>query len=149
MGRGAPGLAWRDSDIVMVSITSLLGVIATVTAWFGATDAGSLAQQTAWLHVAVAGFAVSGIGLSVWLLRGRRAVGDRRVGLISLEDPDGEVPHASRTGRGKAPGPTEPMGLVRAPGMARVHHRDCPLVAGKPAEPAHPSDGDHCGVCGA
>lgn len=149
MRPGAPGLAWRDSDFVLVSIALLLGVIATVTASFGASGAGSLAQQNAWFHVAVAGFAISGIGLSMWLLRGRRAVGDRRVALISLGDPDPEVPRASRTGRGAALGATEPLGLVRAAGMARVHHRDCPLVAGKPTEPAHLGDGDHCGVCGA
>jgi branched-subunit amino acid ABC-type transport system permease component len=40
-----------------------------------------------------------------------------------------------------------PFNLVRAPGMARVHHPECPLVAGKAVGPAAPGDGELCRVC--
>lgn len=144
---GGERLAWRDGDIVMVSLTVLVGGIAIVAAWFGAAGTPTPSQQGLWLQLAVAGFAVSAVGLSLWLLRGRRAVGERRVALISL-DPGGQPaePAASR-GRTRDESPTTPVGLVRAAGMTHLHHADCPLVSGKTVRPSSLGDGEPCGVC--
>lgn len=140
-----PGWAWRDSDLVVVSITALLGLIAIIAAWFGASGSHSLTQQAMWLNLAVAGFAVSSVGLCLWLMRGRRAIGERRVALVSL-DPVEDEP-ASAPVRRPAAGSTASFDLVRAPGMRRVHDPACPLVAGKPVERANPGDGEPCAVC--
>lgn len=139
------GWAWRDSDVVMVSVTALLGLIAIIGAWFGASGASATTQQAAWLNIAVAGFAVSGVGLCLWLMRGRRAIGERRVALVSLDPVDDEPPAVPfQRPAGDA---TAPLGLVRAVGMRRVHELNCPLVAGKRVEPASLGDGDPCSVC--
>jgi hypothetical protein len=143
---------WRDGDILMVCATTLVGLAVIVAAWFGAGGTVSAARQAAWLNVAVAGFAVSSGGLCLWLLRARRAVGERRVALISLAPPGEpqEEPGAARPSRrAEATDTTVPLRLVRAAGMERLHHPECPLVAGKDVTPAGLDDGDPCGVCGA
>lgn len=141
-------LAWGDGDIVMVSIVALVGLGAIMGAMLGASRATTPAGQATWLSMAAAGFAFSALGMCLWLLRGRRAVGERRVALISLEA-DHEQP-AAQVGRWNGTHPqnsTTPKSLVRVVGMERVHRCDCPLVAGKPAEPASLADGEPCGVC--
>jgi len=139
-----PGWAWRDTDVVMVAVTTVLGFSGIAGAWFGADGASSLAQQAMWLNVAVAAFAVSGVGLCLWLMRGRRAVGERRAGLVSLDPVDDEPPAApARVRRGG----TGELTLVRATGMRRVHDPSCPLVEGKHVEPATLGDGEPCAVC--
>lgn len=146
---GGGRLAWADGDIVMVSLTALVGGIAIVAAWFGAGGTATPSQQGFWLQLAIGGFAVSAAGLSLWLLRGRRAVGERRVALVSL-DPGSEPPVAEQPGRGArgVSASTAPLGLVRAAGMTHVHHAGCPLMAGKTALSAGLGEGEPCGVCG-
>lgn len=146
IGRGGSDLAWRDGDIALVVATALVGLIAILAAWFGASGSPTLTNQVAWLNLAVAGFAIFAIGNCLWLLRGRRAVGERRVALISLEAEEGESPVASTASTAFS---TVSLELVRGAGMARVHYPDCPLVAGKALEPAGLSVGEPCGVCAA
>ncbi|MBA0126552.1 hypothetical protein H0B56_13455 [Haloechinothrix sp. YIM 98757] len=139
--QGARHLAWRDGDIVTLAVTALVGPIAIAAAWAGAERAGSALARAGWLQVGVAGFAIFAGGVCLWLLRGRRAVGERRAALISLEQRAADVPRTTHaTG-------TESPELVRAEGMARVHRPGCPLVAGKHVDPASPGDGRSCEVC--
>ncbi|MGH3521132.1 MAG: hypothetical protein ACRDQ7_27900 [Haloechinothrix sp.] len=135
------GLPWRDGDLVMVCLTAIAGLAAIVAAWFGASGTVSVVRQAAWLNVAVAGFAISAVGLCLWLLRLRRAIGERRVALISLDPVEDATPVAAA--------PTAEFELVRASGMSKVHFADCPLVVGKPVQPAYAGDGEPCGVCAA
>lgn len=140
----APGVRgpWRDADVIAVCLTSLIGVVLIVAAWFGAASAGTLTQQALWGTIAVAGLVVSGVGLSLWLLRLRRAIGHRRASLVSLDPPAAPEPTpAPRTHD------TASLPLVRAHGMRKVHDPDCPLVAGKDVQPAALGDGEPCVVC--
>lgn len=142
-GRG--GWAWRDGDVVLLVLTAVLGLVAIIGAWFGASGATTLARQAVWLEAAMGGFAVAGVGMCLWIMRGRRAIGERRAALVSLapeqDDPSEPAP-VRRTGD-----MTAPLHLVRAEGMRRVHSPDCPLVAGKAVWPADLGDGDPCTVC--
>ncbi|MGP3923304.1 hypothetical protein [Streptomyces sp. 8N616] len=151
-GAGRRPEPWRDGDVLTVCATTLIGLAVIVAAWFGASGTVSAPRQAAWLNVGVAGFAVSAGGLCLWLLRLRRAVGERRVALISLA-PQEDSEEASRTAASPRPArpadTTVPLPLVRAAGMARLHHPDCPLVAGKDVTPAGLDDGEPCGVCAA
>lgn len=144
-GRTQARTPWRDADIVMVAITGLLGLIAIAAAWFAASHAAGLAARGMWLNMAVAGFAVSATGLALWLMRGRRAVGERRMSLVSLEPvaPAEPEPAARPVGSGD----TGTVRVVRIPGTRHAHDRGCPLVAGKRVEPATLADGAPCGVC--
>ena len=140
-----PGAAWDDRDIIRMTVTSGLGLAAIVGAWFGASGTTAVGRQAIWLEVATVGFAVSAAGWSLWLLRGRRAIGEKKAALIALTPTETEEPSTPR--RSPRPAATMPLDLVRAPGMARVHHPECPLVAGKTVEPAAPGDGEPCQVC--
>jgi hypothetical protein len=149
VGRGAE--PWQDRDALMVCGTTLAGLALIVTAWFGAGGTASVARQTAWLNLAVAGFAVSSIGLCLWLLRARRAVGDRRIALISLaprEEQEDSYEAKPLRRAGAADGTASPR-LVRAAGMVRLHRPNCPLLAGKDVTGAAEEDGELCGVCAA
>ncbi|RVU23032.1 hypothetical protein EOT10_18350 [Streptomyces antnestii] len=160
-GRTVP---WRDRDVMTVCGTSLAGLALLVTSWFGASAEVSTARQAAWLNLGVAGFAVCAGGFCLWLLRARRTLGERRVALIALAPADDEDTSAgdtyagdtsardthAHTTRTPRPGPADDtlaLPLVRAQGMDRVHHPDCPLVAGKDVTPAAPGAGEPCGVC--
>lgn len=142
-GTGHPSLPWQDSDVLMVAVTAVLGLMAIVGAWFGASGSLVLRHQMVWLNIAIAGFAVTSGGLALWLLRSRRRVGERRIGLVSwepavaeeLDDPPAPAGH------------TAALELVRGTGMSRVHLAECPLLDGKQALPATLADGEPCGVC--
>ncbi len=134
---------WRDADLISVSITALIGVIMIVAAWFGAAGTASLTQQAFWATLAIAGLTVSGVGLSLWLLRLRRTIGQRRAALVSLDPPAAAEPAPLRAHRHD----TASLPLVRADGMRKVHDPVCPLVAGKDVEPAALGDGEPCAVC--
>lgn len=79
-------IPWQDGDIVITSVAVLLGAIGVVAAWFGASGIPTPATQMSWLNLAIGGFAVASGGLCHWLLSGRRAVGARRMALVSLHD---------------------------------------------------------------
>ncbi|MFD7446292.1 hypothetical protein [Streptomyces sp. NPDC059909] len=151
-GGGATGVGgrsepWQDRDALMVCGTTMAGLALLVTAWFGAGGTAVVARQTAWLNLAVAGFAVSAIGLCLWLLRVRRAVGERRIALISLAPR--EEPEDSYEATPLRRANTAQQQLVRATGMVRLHRPDCPLLDGKDVIVAAPGDGELCGVCAA
>lgn len=144
-GRGESGWAWRDSDVVLVGMVGLLGLIAIIAAWFGASGTTSPTAQTLWLNVAVGGFVVSSAGFGLWLMRGRAAVGARRVSLVAFER-QAPAPAAARP-RPEPRAATAPIHAVRVPGTRRVHAPACPLVAGKEIELVAPGSGEPCGVC--
>lgn len=133
---------WRQGDLVALCVTGFVGAVAILGAAFAAGRASTLERQVMWLDVALAGLAVFAAGNGVWLMRLRRALGDRRIQLVSLEAAEPEVVAARPARRD-----TLTLTLVRAVGMTRVHHPDCPLVNGKEVEPANLGDGEPCGVC--
>lgn len=134
-------LAWRDGDIITLAVTTTIGLFTLIGAWFGASGSGSVPQQTLWLNLGVAGFTVFAAGNALWLLRGRRAVGDRRAALVWLDTDEDEQPAplpavAARSGQ-----------TVHIPGASRAHRADCPLVARKQVEPTDSGEFTPCGVC--
>lgn len=147
-GGSALRVPWRDGDLVAVTGAALVGLIAVLLSWFGASGSPSPAHQMMWLNLAVVGMAIFAICNCLWLMRLRRAVGQRRVGLVSLEVTEVEVgPERAAPAVGSVDRPVVSAGWVRGEGMARVHRPDCPLVAGKHVWPAHVGDGELCGVC--
>lgn len=145
MNRGANGSwAWRDVDVVLVGLLGMLGLVAIVAGWFGASGTVSSGTQAFWLNVAFAGFVVTAVGFGLWLMRGRAAVGARRVSLIALEHPPAPAP--AQPPQTLRPG-TAPIQAVRVPGTRLVHDSACPLVFGKEYELVAPGSGQPCGVC--
>lgn len=140
---------WRDSEVILVAVTAVIGVTAIGGGWFGSSRTDSLVPATVWLNLAVAGFVIAAAGNCVWLLRLRRAVGERRISLISLDIAPPQV-GATPESRGTASRSTQSTAtfqLVRVTGTTKVHFADCPLVSGKRLEAAAVGDGQPCGVC--
>lgn len=140
-------MPWSDGDVVAVTATALIGMVAIVAGWFGTSGSPVPASQMLWLNIAVAGFAIFASGNCLWLMRLRRALGERRAGLVSFEDAEVMPQHATAADR-PVDGPVSAStAWVRGIGMARVHRAGCPLVAGKELEPVRAGDGELCGVC--
>lgn len=141
---------WGDGDILGLCAASAVGLVAIVGAWYGISGSASPASQTGWLNAAMAGVVVSALGNCVWILRGRRAVGERRARLVALHEgesgPDA-VPMTSWEDTRTMTVPLMDTDRVRAGGQRRIHSADCPLVAGKNVAPALLGDGAPCGVC--
>lgn len=141
--------AWRDIDVMLLALVTVLGVGSWITASVGVGYAKTANGEIAWANLGVVGLIIFGAGNALWLLRGRRAIGARRASLVRLE------PVRSRASAVMAPEPPtapphSPAGLVRVQGGSLLHEASCPLVAGKTVERVEgsPSSVDvHCRVC--
>lgn len=146
MKSGAGSVAWMpwaDTDVLWLCVTSTIGIVAITTSWYGISGSASTGTQALWLNIGVSGAVIAALGNCVWLLRGRRAVGQRRAGLVSLAP----VTPSGALGMPMEDTVTMPLGWVRVEGTRKVHRVDCPLMSGKAVELAGPGDGDPCGVC--
>ena len=117
-------IPWRLYDVLVVYAATALGFGLLVVAYWGASSTAEMSRQLPWVNVAIVGIMVLGTGNAVWLLNGRRAVGERRRRLVA--DPemgDGEHPGAVTSVVTDRP--------VAAAGMRHYHRPDCQLVAGK------------------
>lgn len=146
---GHGSVPWRDSDLVALAGSGLVGLIAILAGWFGASGSSQSAHQSMWLIIAVAGFVVFALANCLWFMRLRRSVGERRVALVSFEAAEQEVvpEHIGAAARISGRPTFAPGQWVRGEGMAHVHRSDCPIVEGKQVEPANAADGERCGVC--
>ena len=132
---------WRPANLLVLWVTLAAGATLLVLAWWGASATADQSSQVAWINVAVGGLIVSGVGITSWVLSGRRAIGARRRLLLADGSPS---PDASPLDR------AEP--LVTAAHLTRYHRSGCPMVAGKRTRTAsaagHRAAGlEPCGVC--
>ena len=147
---GTVGL-WPVGAVTNLYAATLFGLAAVVAGWWGASGAGRVSGQLAWLNAAVAGVVVAGTANVVWVLRGRRAVGLRSRRLLGHLAAD--APHAGVASAGAAAGsPPDGESLLAVSGLGLFHRAGCAMLAGKPATPA--SSEEHrragraaCGVC--
>lgn len=138
----ARGSAWRAVDVVLLVLSTTFGVAMWAAATVGVHYAATARQAVTWLDVAAVGLTGLGAGNCLWLLRGRRAIGRRRLALVTLALPDGD-PALRAVGIDK----TERSKLVRIPGGVLAHQLECPLVAGKEVKPAGRAAASLCRVC--
>ncbi|HVW32800.1 MAG TPA: hypothetical protein VHL53_09710 [Acidimicrobiia bacterium] len=137
---------WDRSDVLRWSVAVLVGGSACAAAWWLASGRLRLDEQVPYASVAVAGLLVAGYAHLSWLLRGRRAIGLRRLALL------GEP--VRRTSPVAAAGRTAGPVFVAVPGRTRYHRVDCPLVDGRAtvagARSVHEAAQRRpCGICGA
>ena len=118
------GLLWARTDLVLVVGANVVAAILILVGWLGTSDALTLNDSVDWLEVGIVGVIFAGIGNGLFLLRGRRAVGLARRAVLG-------VPRVRQIAV-DAPGTT----LVALAGSARMHMSSCPMVAGKPVQPA-------------
>lgn len=141
--RGQP-FPWQVSHLLVWYLGAGLGLTVIVAAWWGSSGTTSVTTLITWVDVGVVGVVVSGIANLLWLLEGRRAVGERRYAVLG--DVDVSL-HA------QAPAlPESEQPLVATEQMTRYHRPSCPAVAGKQVTAAaradHESAGrSRCGIC--
>jgi hypothetical protein len=152
-----PAVPWRYSDFIRVYATTLVGAVGLLVAWYGSSGSTRLSTQAGWTDLGIAAVLLSGVGNTLWLVSGRRALGARRR-LVSLDAGElGPAPivgvpgnPVDATDRTLVDDPQQR--LVSAPTMTRYHRAACPMVAGKPVRAAsrarHEAAGRRpCGIC--
>lgn len=155
-------LLWGAEDLLRWVITIGLGGIVVVVAWYVAAGEATFSQQVAPVDAALAGLLLSGIGNLVWLLHGRRALGERRRLLLPDVVAAAAVEPTVALETGGDPGAlaTPPSGtasvedvFLAGEGMERYHRPDCALAAGRAGwttatRSEHEAAGRRpCGVC--
>jgi hypothetical protein len=140
---------WQVGDLLLLYLANVSGLLLIVVAWFEASAAVSQDTQIVWLDIGITGVIVAGAGNLLWLLTGRRAVGELRRALTPaltarFAEP---IPQA-----GPAVSTADHGLLVAGVDMTRYHRADCPLVAGKEVadspEESHRARGRRpCQVC--
>lgn len=138
-------LPWRLADMLSLYAMAGVGFVALIVAWWGVSGTTRLSHQMMWVNVGAAGLLIVGAGNCLWLLAGRRAVGERRRLLLDRYEAVGgelEPPHTN----GSGPKP------VTVTGMRHYHRPGCQLVEGKATSAAsvaaHRRARRHpCGMC--
>jgi hypothetical protein len=138
---------WQPGDLVTLYVATVSGLLLVFLAWLETSGAVHLRSQVRWTNVGVAGVIVLGAGNLLWLLRGRRAIGELRAFVLPrvvVETPTSATPPMLA--------PRVAPALVSGSSMTRFHRADCVLVVGKDVVAA--SESTHrrrgrtpCGVC--
>jgi hypothetical protein len=121
---------WRVEDLLRWAITVGIGGIVVAVCWYVCAGDASFGQQIGPANVAVAGLLVAGVGNATWLLKGRRALGERRRALL----PDFTAPVTRRRiseAPAEADAPAHLEVYMAGDGMERYHRAGCPLAAGR------------------
>jgi hypothetical protein len=140
---------WRPEDFMRWVLTVGLGGIVLVASWYVCAGDASFYRQIGPLNGAVAGVIIAGLGNVMWLLRGRRMIGERRRALL----PDPVVVAAGdEVATGTAPSASDLELYVAGEGLARFHRPGCTLAVGRSwtgaPRQAHLELGRRpCGVC--
>jgi hypothetical protein len=144
---------WSAEDWVRWALFVAGGLVLWLVGWYLASGEINYSRQIGPANLAVAGLLVAGAG-HVWcLMRGRRAIGERRRRLLGdpalapagREAATPAAPHADGTA-------CRPSETVAGDGMMRYHRRGCPLAAGRdwpvlPAEEQEAAGRIPCGAC--
>jgi hypothetical protein len=136
--------AWKSDDLVRLVTTTIVAVAVMIIAWRQALGETTLEDQILWANLSVGGMLLAGYGFMSWILRGRRAIGERRRELLG--DP---VVESSTT---EAIADPHSGVLVAIDGRRYFHRASCPLTDGRPtdaaSQEAHEAAGrTACGVC--
>jgi predicted Co/Zn/Cd cation transporter (cation efflux family) len=139
---------WRAEDVVRWTSTSLVGVGAVVVAAIGAHSEKLFHSQYSWGVLAVIGMMVGSYAQVIWVLRGRRIVGERIE--VLLRTPNEE--QAGITTRLVGTDIEGARSLVAPIGSSLFHRPDCVLSVGRDVVADTRSDHEGagrmpCGVC--
>jgi hypothetical protein len=136
---------WQLYDMFLLYGFSAVGLGLLLLAWWGVSGTATTTHQIVWVNVAVVSVMVLGTGNCMWLLSGRRAVGERRQRVLAAFESVSVEPL-------EVAGPVGEDRPVAANGMRHYHRAGCQLVRGKSATAttlsAHGRAGRQpCGMC--
>lgn len=155
-GRIAP---WRPRDLLILAMTTSLGVALVAVGWTGASGETQFGNQLGWLNIAVIGSVLAAAGNVVFLATGFRTYNGLRrrlfpataQSLYDLRIPGLELSNGA-TDCDSGKGTQDAGQMVGIKGMTMYHQRACPLILRKPMESivlCDPESADRkpCGVC--
>jgi hypothetical protein len=136
------GSPWSTDDVLRAAGMVAAGGVMCVIAWATISARPRVGSQVGFVPLAVGGLVVAFLGQAAWLLRGRRALGERARMLLGA--PPAAGPRRS-TAIARA------TDLVAGEGLRWFHRADCPLAANQGFAASH---GEHtragrhpCRVC--
>jgi hypothetical protein len=124
-GRSSRRALWGADDLLRWVALITVGFVMIVAAWFVVSGEAQFAEQVGMADLAVGGLLVACAGHVMWVLSGRRAVGERRRFLLG--DPGRIVLPADRPGVAVS-GEEQ---LVAGAGTKLFHRPNCRLVVGR------------------
>jgi hypothetical protein len=149
---------WTRGDASAVVVLGVGGAAGQIVCWWGVSAEANWHHQLTWVAGAVMSLALAGLGVCLWLYRGRLRVrraaaeawADLRVRAADRDDLFARWQNARTAG--PSAGVSSP-GWVSSPTMTRYHDAACALVLGK-ADLAVTTQADiarrglrGCGVC--
>ena len=114
---------YTAADVLTIYATSVVAGGLGLLAWWNTSGAVDVNTQVPWANVAILALVVAGTGNAVWLLRCRRAVGERRAAILPLG-----TGHSRRTTLAAPTTRTKPVAVA---GATRYHDGRCVFVDGK------------------
>jgi hypothetical protein len=139
---------WQLPDVTRLFQYAVLALVLQGVAWFGASDTVTVRYQLLWVVLAAGGLGVAGVGSTLWLLAGLRALRDRKQHVLG--------PVLALVPRGADEPSVRPAdeALVALPGATRYHLPHCQLISDRlgTAQPVARADQEAagrrpCGVC--
>jgi hypothetical protein len=118
---------WGPEDLLRWVALSAAGLVMVLAAWYVSSGEARFGRQVGMLNLAVGGVVVACLGHVVWVLEGRRAVGERRRALLGEPLETGGV-GSEVHGRVAA---CEVDGFVAGVGTRLFHRSGCPLAEGR------------------
>lgn len=148
MNEAATTAPWRVGDLASLVLAFFAAGVLLVVGWYLVSGAGTLSRQVTGLNVAVAGIVTEGVGIALWLMTVLRALGERRMSVLTRLPEPAMSPYAANA----SVAVVDADGLVAGSRMTRYHRSSCSLVVGKPvvtaAEEEHQAAGRRpCGIC--
>jgi hypothetical protein len=153
-GTASGGVLWSAEDFIRWALGVGAGGIVIVVAWYVCSGDATFGRQIGPVDVAVGGVVFAGLGNVMWLLRGRRALGERRRALLpdmaAIGEATGPSAEADVGAAGSAGVETDLF--LGGEGMVRFHRPDCTLAVGRSwaasTRQVHEEAGRlPCGVC--
>jgi hypothetical protein len=142
---------WRPEDVLRWSGLAAVGAVMTVTGWYLSAGEVSYRHQTGAIDLAISGCVVAAAAHVVWLMRGRRAIGERRRRVLGepVSAPLATSVFAQWPYEGRRP---RSAVIVGGDGLRHFHRSDCPLAADRswPSRPVADQEAagrTACGVC--
>ncbi len=152
----ATGLPWTVEQFLRLLAVDALAFVALLIAWFGTSGTALPARGAGYVVVGIGGLIVLGLTNAMWLLAGRRAIGERRAEVLTGIEAllPNQLLVAPSTPEIKLEAPVAGVHdlFVAVPGATRFHLPNCQLALGKQVECAtaeeHTASGRlPCGVC--
>ena len=128
-GPDRPPTPWSVEDLLRWLLLFGAGAVMCVVGWYLSAGDTRFGSQIGPLDLAVSGTVLASIGHSVWLLRGRRTIGERRLRLLG--DAEGRRLLSSSDRESPVDLSDETEVLVAGDGMSHFHREYCSMAAGR------------------